>query len=362
MNKMSQARARLLMKHPFFATLTLSAPLEENKNIPTAATDMRKIVYNPDFIDSLSVDVVQFVVAHEVMHIMFKHGMRRGGRDPVLWNVACDYAINIILKDTGFTLWEKCLYDRKYDKMTAERIYDLLEKEQRENGGGGKIPSDGIGGDLLEPSDMTPEERETVEREIDRRVSQAASMARMAGKLNGSLERFVNEFFASSTPWQDLLQNYMTRVVNDEESWSRRNRRFDSIYLPSRHNMRMGEVVIIGDTSGSITNEELARVGSEAASIADIAKPESIRLVWADTEVAGEQVFDAYEEVKPEPKGGGGTDMRVPLEHVEQYDPQVVILITDGYTPWPEVEPAYPLIVCCTTDADVPVGDVVRIK
>jgi hypothetical protein len=38
-----------------------------------------------------------------------------------------------------------------------------------------------------------------------------------------------------------------------------------------------------------------------------------------------------------------------------------VVLFTDGYTPWPEVEPDYPLIVCCTTDAPVPVGMDIRI-
>ena len=359
MKTIEKARARLLIKHPFFATLTLAAPLEEDNSIPTAATDMRKIVYNSDFIEGLDVEIVQFVLAHEVMHIMFKHGLRRNNRNPKLWNVAADYAINLILKDAGFTLWDKCLYDRKYAGMSAEQIYDLLQQEMEKNGK--PMPEDGLGDDVLEPSDLAPEEQRELDRKIEQQVAQAANMARMAGKLEGSLERFVNEILNPKVPWQDLLQEYMSRVVHDEESWTRRNRRFDNIYLPSRHNMRMGEVVIIGDTSGSITNEELARIGTEAASIADLAKPESIRLVWADTHVAGEQVFDAHDVIKPEPKGGGGTDMRVPLAHVEQYDPQVVILITDGYTPWPEVDPDYPLIVCCTTDVKVPIGQSVRI-
>ena len=65
--------------------------------------------------------------------------------------------------------------------------------------------------------------------------------------------------------------------------------------------------------------------------------------------------------IKLEPKGGGGTDMRVPLKYAEQFDPKVVVLFTDGYTPWPKEEPPYPLIVCCTTNVEVPVGQVIRI-
>lgn len=363
MKTIEKARARLLIKHPFFATLTLAAPLEENTNIPTAATDMRKIIYNPKFIEDLNdIELVQFVLAHEVMHIMFKHGLRRQSRDPKLWNIAADYVINLMLRDSGFKIWDKCFISSKYAGMSTEQVYDLLEQEMEKNGGGsGGMPQDGLGDDVMEPSDLAPEEQRELDRKIEQQVAQAANMARMAGKLEGGLERFVNEILNPKVPWQDLLQNYMSRVVHDEESWTRRNRRFEDIYLPSRYNKRMGEVIIIGDTSGSITNEELARVGTEAASIADLAKPESIRLVWADTKVAGEQVFDAHDVITPEPKGGGGTDMRVPLEYAEQFDPQVVILITDGYTPWPEVAPTYPLIVCCTTDTQVPIGEVVRV-
>jgi predicted metal-dependent peptidase len=366
MKKIEKARARMLLKHPFFATLTLSCPLEVDNNIPTAATDMRKIIYNEQFIEDLKVDVVEFVIAHEVAHVMFKHGLRRNGRNPKMWNVACDYAINYILHESGFEIWDQCLFDKKYAGMSAEQIYDLLEKEYGGKGGkeGGNdgLPSDGLGDDLTEGEPLSPEERAVVDRQIEQRIAQAASVARMAGKLSGGLERFVNEILNPAVPWQDLLREYMTRVVHDDESWSRRNRRFTNVFLPSKHNVKMGEVVIIGDTSGSITNAELARIGSEAASLAESVKPESIRLVWADTEVAGEQVFDTYDTIVPEPKGGGGTDMRVPLAHVEQYDPQVVILVTDGYTPWPEVEPNYPLIVCCTTNVEVPIGQVVRIS
>jgi predicted metal-dependent peptidase len=119
--------------------------------------------------------------------------------------------------------------------------------------------------------------------------------------------------------------------------------------------------VLIGDTSGSIGNDELVKYMSEAAAIAEEVRPEHIRIMWADTRVAGEQVFEEGEPITPKPMGGGGTDMRVPLREAEQYEPEVVVLFTDGYTPWPDGEPPFPLIVCCTTETEVPIGIDVRI-
>ena len=107
----------------------------------------------------------------------------------------------------------------------------------------------------------------------------------------------------------------------------------------------------------------LAKGAAEINGIAAQVRPERIRVVWTDDkESASVQVFERGEPMEFHPVGGGGTDMRKPLKYVEQYDPIVVIMFTDGYTPWPTVEPDYPLIVVCTTDAPCPVGRVIRMK
>ena len=134
---MQKAKAQMLIRHVFFATLVLGTELREatereRKDIKTAATDMKSIIYNPEFIEGLDVEVVTFVLAHEVAHIMFKHGLRRAGRAPRRWNHACDFAINLMLKDCGFKLWERCLCDEKYRDMSAEQIYEQREKERED--------------------------------------------------------------------------------------------------------------------------------------------------------------------------------------------------------------------------------------
>jgi predicted metal-dependent peptidase len=353
--KLDKAKAQLLSKSPFFATLLMGTQLIERKDIPTAATDGKKIYYNAAFLDGMSVDLVQFVLAHELVHMILEHVERRGARNHKLYNIAGDYAGNLLLKDDGFTVWDQALIDEKYRDMSTEQIYhELLKNPPPER------ESNGMGEDLVEPEGGA-EASSANANAIRQRVAQAANVARMAGKMSDSIAKLVDEMLNPKVSWQDLLRDYMTRANKDDESWSRRNRRFGSVYLPARYSERMGEIIIIGDTSGSIGQEELDQVAAEVNAIAEQVRPECIRVIWADTEVAGEQTFEVGEEIRFEPKGGGGTDMRVPLKYVTQYNPEVVILATDGYTPWPDVEPEYPLIVCCSTSADVPVGQVVRL-
>jgi predicted metal-dependent peptidase len=383
LTRLKKARAKMLIKHPFFATLMMSMPMVETTEIPTAATDMKSLFVNPEFIETLTDDVILFVLGHEIMHTALEHGLRRQTRDPMRWNIAADYSINMTLKDCGFTVWDQALHDEKYRDptsklpMSADHIYNLLTKEQDQDGGGkgpqGQPGQPGQGqpggkhhspmlGDLKDPgTGNDPAAEERIRKDIQQRVAQAATIARMTGNMSGGLERFVQGILDPKVPWQEMLRHYMHKVKQDEENWSRRNRRFADFFLPARHNERMGEIVLIGDTSGSIGNDELKQYMTEAAAIVEAVKPERVRILWADTKVAGEQLFEDGEEIVPKPKGGGGTDMRVPLSHAETFEPEVVVLFTDGYTPWPAAETPYPLIVCCTTSAKVPVGQEVRI-
>ncbi len=375
MTPVQKSKARILLQHPFYGSMLLNGPIKEVPGCGTAFTDMVMIGYDPEFFDKLDVDEIIFVLVHEVLHKLFLHGLRRGNRHPRLWNMAADFAINWILVKEGFKAPDlakifgnpqmRMCFDPKYANMSAEHIYDLLRKEAGGGGSGGDPgddPQGGFGGDLHEvPGEGDPSAMAEIERTIQQQVGQAATMARMAGKLPGSLEKAINDLLNPQLPWDQLLRDYMTRVIHDDESWAHRNRRFDDVYLPRRWSARMGEVIYIGDTSGSVTSDELNKGASEVVAIASVANPERIRMIWADTRVAREEVFESGDPIEFNVAGGGGTDMRVPLRHVEQYEPDVVILCTDGHTPWPDSEPPYPLIVLCTTDVPCPVGQVIRI-
>ena len=374
MTPMEQARSRLLLKHMFFATFLLNIPCEINNNLrpPTAATDMRKIMYHEGFINSLEIDVVIFVLLHEMMHVMLKHGLRRNGRRPKQWNIACDYAINLQLFKAGIKLWPGCYFDMRFDGMSAEQIYDVLEQERGEGKGrgtgkgkgrprpGAGEPGEdeeevegGVGEDLIEPEDLTDEEVNKITRDINQKIAQAQAAAR--GQMPAGMDILVEGELHPPLPWQSLLREYMLRVVQDEESWSRRNRRYSGVVLPGHYSIGMGELVMIGDTSGSMMGGNVfAQIGEEITSINIQTRPERVRVIWADDEDCSRQeIFEQGEDVVLHPVGGGGTDLRKPLRYVEQFNPDIVVLITDGYTPWPDEVP-YPLIVCCTTNALCP--------
>lgn len=391
--KVSTARMKLLLSQPFFAGILMASPLKIDRTLWRMATDGDAILINPEGCDELPIEEIMMIFCHEVLHIAFQHvpTMLRLRLDRETWNEATDHCINLILTESGMPMYQRGYCDTQYKGLTAMQVYDRLKQQKsgkpkpqpptngqpspgdgqegqgqgQEPTPGGKTPAEGAPGqtgwDLQAPAEADASTMAEQSRKVQQRVAQAASMARMAGKMPGALDRLITDMLEPVVPWQTVLQDYMTRVVRDDETWTRRNRRFSSTYLPGRHTEKMGEVVFIGDTSGSISGPELTRYGSEACAIATQLNPERIRFLWADTKVAGEQVFEDGETIALVPKGGGGTDMRVPLAYAEQFDPQVVVLATDGYTPWPTVEPPYPLVVICTTNAPVPIGQVIRV-
>lgn len=351
--KMQIARARMMTQHAFFASLMFQHEWVEDESIPTARTNMVKVWYNPKFIESLDVNTAMFVIAHELGHIMFKHGTRREARDPETWNIAGDYAINIWLKNNGFTLWSKCYVKSEWASLTTEQIYDILIKKGGGSGGSGGLDADGIGRDIIPAPVANEAQRRMLEQAIDGNTAAAAMQARQQGQMTADMERIIAQLLKPQVPWNDILREFMVRFIPNEESWTRRNRRFRTV-LPGRYSPAMGEIVIIGDTSGSMGDRELAMIATEIEQVKEQLNPERVRIIWADDhECLAEQVFERQEQVVLRPRGGGGTDMRKPLAYVERYEPIVTILCTDGCTPWPDEATPYPLIVL-TTDQEGP--------
>ena len=86
--KLAKAKTALILEHPFVGTIALNMPFEFEENIKTAATNGKRIKFNPEFVDSLTDEEVKFLVAHECFHPMLEHNFRRGDRAPRKWNMA----------------------------------------------------------------------------------------------------------------------------------------------------------------------------------------------------------------------------------------------------------------------------------
>ena len=73
MKRLSKAKTSLILEHPFIGSVALNMPMELSDSIPTAATNGKRVLYNPDFIEPLTDEELEFLVAHECMHPMLEH-------------------------------------------------------------------------------------------------------------------------------------------------------------------------------------------------------------------------------------------------------------------------------------------------
>jgi predicted metal-dependent peptidase len=131
------SRISLLLNKPFFGNLATRLILRNaDEWCPTAATDGRYFYYNSRFIMRLRPKEVDFLVGHEVLHVVYDHIGRRGDRNPKLWNIANDYLVNFDLKQDNvgeLITTVEILYDSKYDGWASEEVYDeLLEKAKKQ--------------------------------------------------------------------------------------------------------------------------------------------------------------------------------------------------------------------------------------
>ena len=200
--KLTAARTRLILDKPFLGALTLRLPLTEANPswCPTTATDARRFYYSRDYIDALSLDQVQFVLAHEALHCALSHFARRNHRDKRRWDVACDFAVNPLLLHDELTPPPGMLYQESFDGMTAEEIYPCIDDTDAEEpmdrhvyhdddddgggGSGGEGQDAGASGQTREPDADSPPQDQRQEPGADspprdqRRESEADSPSR----------------------------------------------------------------------------------------------------------------------------------------------------------------------------------------
>lgn len=339
-DKLTKAKVQLILNQPFFASLSLSMKYVEDATIQTACTNGQQIRYNPEFIESLEVEEIKGLIAHEIMHVAMLHHTRQQARDNKKWNVAGDYAINQILKDSGFNLPNGALIDQQFDNMSAEEIYSKLPdnpnnggKGQGNNQGGGQDNPNGFGG--VEPAPAESEaELNQIEAETKQMVSQAAMAAKQQGKLPAHLERLIEEIMQPIVNWKDVLSVFLTEKTKNDYTFRMPNKRFISqgLYMPSLESIEKGKFCLFVDTSGSIDNALLNQFAGEMQSIlSDSAN--SLTVLFIDTEVNHEQTFEEDETIDLQPKGGGGTDFKPGFEHLEKngIDAKAIVYFTDGY-------------------------------
>jgi predicted metal-dependent peptidase len=275
------------------------------------ATDGLSLFYNPEFVETLNAATLAGTLAHEVMHPALQHHVRRSGRDPKRWNMACDFAINPLLVDAGLNLPEGVLLDNRFRGMSAEQIYNLLESEASQGSDNedeeGELEANrsntdqSSAGDRNEPSAPTTEggigqvldaplpgeEAPTIEeriREWDIAVNQATMIAKHAGKVPAGLNRTLEGAAEAAVNWRELLRRHWSDTTPADYSWMRPNRRhlWTGLYLPGVVREGVGEVAIAVDCSGSVSARQLRLFEAEVRSILEGQRPERVSYVEID--------------------------------------------------------------------------------
>ena len=355
--RLISARVGLLLRHSFFGNLATRLKLTNaDEWCGTAATDGLKFYYNSRFIMLLKPKEVEFLVGHEVLHVVYEHMDRRGNRDPQMWNIADDYAVNADLKrhNVGqFITSVPCLYEKKYDGKPAEEIYDdLMQNVQKINlddlidqmlddhmdsdgdsAGDGEGPeSEGKG----RPK-MTDEERERARQEMKQAIISAAQSAE-AGQLPAGVERLIKQHTDPVMPWRELIQTNLTSSIRTDYSWMRPSRRgwhMDAI-MPGMTPGEEIDVVVSLDMSGSISNKQAQAFLGEIGGMMDSFDGYKVHVFCFDTDTYNPQDFnsesmDTIDEY--EPMGGGGTDFDCIFDYLKKnaIEPKRLIVFTDGY-------------------------------
>ncbi len=397
--KLSAARTRLILDKPFFGALVLRLPMlrGDPRWCETAATDARAFYYNSTYIDALSLQQTQFVLAHEALHCALSHFARRQHRDKRRWDLACDFAINPLLVSDGLSPPPNALYLKEYEGMTAEEIYPLLhdnpdqqpqdqhlydDDNQAQGSGRGSVGNerdlrqqcegnreaelDPNSGGAPQPPPLEHEERNQLETQWQQRLAGAAQQALRAGKLDGLIARMVDHLLQPQLPWRMLLVRYMTLRGREDFNYARPSRREGEALFPSLRSAQV-DVAVGVDTSGSIGQNELEEFLSEIDAIKGQMKAR-ITLLPCDTRLAPNApwVYEPWEAIDfPDSiRGGGGTSFRPVFDWLQASDrrPDLLVYFTDADGLFPESEPDYPVLWLVKGKNKVPWGQRVQLN
>ena len=389
-NKLAAARTRLILDKPFLGALALRLPMiaADPKWCQTTSTDARSFYYNPAYIDALSMEQAQFVLANQALHCALSHFSRRQHRSRFRWDIACNHAINPLLVKDGLIPPPGTLVLESFEGMTAEEIYpcidandsdEPLEQPQQDGEGSGDAKEqargqkpdqqdakhDGASG-AAEPQPLSASELESLTAQWQQRLAGAAQQAQQAGKLGGILGRMVGELMQPKLPWRMLLARYMTQYARDDYSYMRPSRREGEMIFPSLRSAQ-ADIFVVLDSSGSISEQEIDEFMSEINAIKGQLRAR-IALHACDTALAkdGPWLFEPWDEFSMPTtiQGGGGTDFRPIFEWMlhQGREPDLLLYFTDAVGEFPPVEPAFPVLWLVKGKAPVPWGQRIQLN
>lgn len=373
-------RASLLGSHGFIATLAMQLELVPvwDFRMPTAATDALRIYVRPDWLLALSFEQRTFVLAHEVMHCAMLHFARTMTGDHRLWNIAWDHEVNDLLLADGMTPPESMVWFPERTGWSAEQVFNQLV-EANDDVPTARGPNCDV--HLGHPPDGVEQRADDEQLEVDPRFMpelertaleawphrvRTALNGRGAGAASAVERRLVQRTRETTMPWRAMLAAFVTRAFGGASQWLPPSRRHlhRGVFLPSRRGETL-KITVAVDTSGS-TTLALPAFLSELAGIVTAFPRYELTLIACDDAIHSVEVFSEDRPLSIDAAtlaGGGGTDLCPPFEWLSErnHDVDVMVYLTDGFGPAPDVAPAWPVLWVLVPEgrAPAPWADVV---
>lgn len=331
----------------FLGSIMCSMNFSWVTDIETACTNGVTLWWNPHFFLAMPPETRETILLHELWHPARLDMLRRGSREPDIWNYAADIWINNTLiregkSFKGFKPW----HNFDYEGWITEDVYDDLIRRRdavaSNNNPNPTMPwstpwliNPRTGG--YDPSDLVEPEETDIDQALAHQVLNnvvtASHQATLAGdKLPGEIETTLKRFLQPKIDWDKALFNFFNELGGSDYSWARPNRRYQDMYLPSLQEEynALEHVIYYEDVSGSISDGDAIRFNSEFKYVHDYFQPEKMTMVQFDERIQKEDVFlkeDNFEEVKI--VGRGGTSLVCVRDHIIKNKPSAVVIFSD---------------------------------
>jgi predicted metal-dependent peptidase len=316
-----------------------------NISVAAVSEDMREIYFNPA--RRHTKDEYRFIIAHELLHVGLRHQDRCRGRDPFLWNIACDFVINawLVEMEVGHMPNVGVLYDKNLKDLSVEEVYSRLTADIRRCRKLSTLRGIGLG-DMLEKglssdpaTDMDTFCREAMLHGL------LQHQDRQRGTLPAGLIEEIHALAQPPIPWDVELARWFDGFfapLEKRRSYARPSRRQSSTpdiarpsYVMQPDQEDAGTFGVVLDTSGSMDRALLASALGAIAGYAVARDVPLVRVVFCDA-AAYDQGYMPPEDIawRVRVKGRGGTVLQpgiTLLEQAKDFPPKgPILIITDG--------------------------------
>ena len=346
----------MVLEDMFVHEILMMMEKRPNKAIGTmgvAITDSKlHLIYNPEFVNTLTDPELRWVVTHEIYHVALHHCCVRlpeRPEDRALYNIAADLAINCLIpqdanrcmpkhkdgpekgKDIGL-LPTKEPYNFP-DKQSMEQ-YVLLLRDMKDKGKDiGDGTGAGGGGGIDNHDGWTDADAEIIKQEIRNKIEQISKRENGWGHMPGDVQQIIQAAQKSSVRWWKYLRHHLGNLVTSkvESTFKKPNRRYGYPYCGTKRLHTDRKLVAI-DTSGSVGDEDLSHFLAEVNRLAEL---QPVDLVMFDHTIQGKIIPFDRKRARLDFKGRGGTAFTPVFELAEQRRYQSLIVLTDGQAEQP---------------------------